>query len=398
MITNRSARSGTGGTVYLLAGEDFGKVTGNLREWPDALSRDEVGGGARRELDLPAGSGAAPRRIRVRTFSLREDFGYFARDGDRFLLVGRGVEELSALRAQMKTTFLWGLATTLLIGASCGFWFSRRLTARIAAINAASRTVMAGDLSARVPTGRRGDDIDELGDHFNRMLEKIEDLMAGVRELSDNIAHDLRTPLARLRNELETARAESADAREPLDRALEEADGLLDTFSALLRIARIEAGERRAGFGKVDLAALVADVAEFYEPLAEERRQELTIPQHDSVWIRGDRNLLFQAVANLIDNAIKYTPMGGTIAIGLDVDGDHATVSVSDSGPGIEAEDRARVLERFFRVEASRSQPGNGLGLSLVAAVAKLHSAELRLGDGNPGLLVSLRIPLWNGA
>jgi signal transduction histidine kinase len=229
------------------------------------------------------------------------------------------------------------------------------------------------------------------------MLDRITGLMETVRQVSDNIAHDLRTPLTRLRSRLEIARGQLGDAnseaRAAVEQATEEADGLLATFNALLRIARIEAEQRREGFAAVDLVPLLTDVAELYEPVAAERDQTLTLQVREVAPIDGDRDLLFQAIANLVDNAIKYTPAGGRIALGLEPKGEGAEVYVADTGPGIPADQRERVFDRFHRLESSRSTPGSGLGLSLVRAVARLHGATIRLTDNAPGLRVALLLP-----
>ncbi len=398
LIANRVGRGTQGPSLYLLTDSQYGRVAGNLPAWPDALDRALTAGGRWREFDIaPSGESGTPRRVRARTFSLREDFKLLVNE-DFFLLVGRDIQDLVVVRARMLRAFGWGFGITVILGALGSVWISSRFARRIERINRASREIMTGDLTTRIPADGAGDDLDELVAHWNEMLEQIETLMAGVRHVSDNIAHDLRTPLARLRNELEAARAATEDnptlAREHLGRSISEADALLSTFSALLRIARIEAGERRAGFGPVELSKLVADVVELYEPVAEERGQTIEQQIRGEAWVRGDRDLLFQAIANLVDNAVKYSPEGGAIRLALDRSGDASNqrtlVSVTDSGPGIATEDRPRVLERFFRVEASRSTPGNGLGLALVAAVAKLHGAGLRLEDAAPGLRVSM--------
>jgi len=384
LIEERVRRDPGRSSVYLLADRGFRPVAGNLSGWP----RDGTDAGDWLEFGIrvPGPEGELPHWARARHFTLRGGF---------HLLVGRDVQDLVEVRERMLRTFAWGLGIAVLLGAAGGVWMSRRFVGRIERINQTSRGIMRGDLSLRIPGDGGGDELDELARHWNQMLDRIETLMAGVRQVSDNIAHDLRTPLARLRNELELARDAAKDSeRRHLDTAIAEADALLSTFAALLRIARIEAGERRAGFAPCDLAGLLRDVTELYEPLAEERGQRIHRVLESGVHVLGDRDLLFQAFANLLDNAVKYSPEGGEIRLGLhrgERAGDRvARVTIADSGPGIAPEYRDRVLERFFRLEKSRSTPGNGLGLSLVAAVARLHGARLELGDASPGLLVTV--------
>jgi signal transduction histidine kinase len=252
--------------------------------------------------------------------------------------------------------------------------------------------VIGGDLSRRIPVDPAGDDIEELVAKLNRMLDELEKLVEGVRRVSDNIAHDLRTPLARLRNRLELLRSEAEEDKRPVvEQALAEADGLLATFNALLRIARIESGPGSSVFEAVDLSVLVDDVAELYEPLVEEAGKELVVRNQRGVSIRGDRDLVFQALANLVDNSLKYTPGGGRIEISLTTTGDEVDVIVSDDGPGISPAEREKVFQRFYRLDWSRSSPGAGLGLSLVAAVAELHQAKVHLEEYHPGLRVVVR-------
>ena len=241
------------------------------------------------------------------------------------------------------------------------------------------------------------------------MLARIEQLMAGLREVSDNIAHDLKTPLNRLRNRVEGALREPYGEpvyREALERTIEEADGLIKTFNALLSIARIEAGAGGENRETLDVSALLRDVAELYEPVAEERGLVLKAEADPPLLIRADRQLLGQAIANLIDNAIKYgtAEMGNgsgaapEVEVGVAAKGDVAEIVVTDRGPGVPVSDRERVLGRFVRLEASRSEPGSGLGLSLVAAVARLHGGSLRLEDNGPGLRVILALPIGGEA
>jgi signal transduction histidine kinase len=255
---------------------------------------------------------------------------------------------------------------------------------------------VAGDFSRRVPLTAAHDEFDMLAENLNRMFERIERLMKGMREVADSVAHDLRTPLNRLRNHLEEAQRrldpESPHAAE-IEAAIAETDGLIATFNALLLIAEADSGVARGAMTQIDLSAVVADVAELYAPLAEEKNIALSVLPMGVVTIEGSRSLISQALANLIDNAIKYTPAEGRIAISASETPGGVDLTVADSGPGIPTEERTRVLERFVRLEASRNSPGTGLGLSLVAAVARLHDARLKLSDNAPGLKATMSFP-----
>jgi signal transduction histidine kinase len=273
---------------------------------------------------------------------------------------------------------------------------------------------MAGDLSGRLPVGRSGDELDRLAGNLNAMLERIEALMTGLKEVSDNIAHDLKTPLTRLRNRAEEALAKSAteaEYRAALERTIEESDGLIRTFNALLMIARAESGQARGNMDDFDAAEVANGIHELYEPLAEDDGMSLRV-KTASVPVHGNRELISQALANLVENAIKYgkpappaQPQGAVVSmdakqilIEVRREGDQVLLSVTDHGPGIPAADRKHAVERFVRLEASRTQPGSGLGLSLASAVATLHGGELRLSDANPGLTATLAIPALKGA
>ena len=385
VIRDRIARDPRGASVYLLAGPRLAPLVGNLDRWPEAVGDAE--GWLRFRLSEPGRDGITPRRVRARQFELA---------GGLFLLVGRDIREIEAFEDLMIRAIAWGLAITLLLGGVGAAAMARSSARRIEAINQASREIMSGDLSRRIPTRGTGDDFDQLAANLNRMLDQIEMLMAGVRHVSDNIAHDLRTPLTRLRGQLETLKDRAGAApgeRALVEQAVAEADGLLATFNALLRIAQIEAGARRGNFADLDLAAIARDVAELYEPLAQEKSLRLTVGAADPVAFRGDRDLLFQALVNLVDNAVKYTPAGGSVSLAVSAETDGARLVVADSGPGIPPEDRIRALGRFTRLETSRGAPGNGLGLSLVEAVAKLHGGEVFLDDNQPGLKIAVTLP-----
>jgi signal transduction histidine kinase len=272
-----------------------------------------------------------------------------------------------------------------------------------------AQRIMAGDLSDRLPVGRSGDELDRLAENLNAMLERIEALMVGLKEVSDNIAHDLKTPLTRLRNRAEEALASSgseAEYRAALERTIEESDGLIRTFNALLMIARAESGQARGNMDDFDAADVANGIQELYEPLAEDDGMTLRV-NTAPVRLHGNRELISQALANLVENAIKYgkpspvvQPLDAAAAtrsreilIEARREGDSVLLSVSDHGPGIPEGDRKHAVERFVRLEASRTLPGSGLGLSLASAVATLHGGELRLGDSHPGLIATLAFP-----
>ena len=386
VIAERVAKDPAGSSVYLLVDEDLQPIVGNLSRWPTAPVAED--GWTDFTLRERGPDGTEEHRARARAFLLV---------GNLRLLVGRDVRDLEQTRSVIVGALGWGLAISVGLALAGGLMMTSSMVRRIEAINDTSREIVEGDLTRRIPASGAGDDFDKLVANLNGMLDRITGLMETVRQVSDNIAHDLRTPLTRLRSRLEIARAQqggsSAEARAAVEQAIEEADGLLSTFQALLRIARIEAGQRRAGFAAVDLGPLLTDVAELYEPVAAERDQAIALEVTDGVVIDGDRDLLFQAVANLVDNAIKYTPAGGRIVLGLLPTASGAEVYVADTGPGIPADQRERVFDRFHRLESSRSTPGSGLGLSLVRAVARLHGATIRLGDEAPGLRVTLALP-----
>ncbi len=393
-IAQRVARNPGGESVYLLADKDFKPLIGNLDRWPDVPQMENPW------LDFTL-TVTNPREGRVEQHRARGR--HFLLPGGYNLLVGRDVHSLEETKRRIVTTLAWGLAMTVVLALAGGAMMSRSIVRRIDLINQTSREIMTGDLSRRIPRTGSGDDFDQLAENLNRMLDQIQSLMDEVREVSDNIAHDLRTPLTRLRNQLEMMRNANHDAElhaQRVDAAIEEADSLLATFNALLRIARVERGDRRAGFAALDINAVLRDVLEFYEPLAEERGQTLTLEPGDTpVEIVGDRDLLFQACANLVDNAVKYTPEGGTISLSIRTRGETVQVRVADSGPGVPGHCREQIVKRFVRLERSRSTPGNGLGLALVAGVARLHGGRLRLDDVTPdageqrGLLAILELP-----
>ncbi len=381
VINERLSRKPTGSSIYLLTTAINTPIAGNLNRWPTIQADKD--GWLNFQLEN-AGLGKNKIHLaRARSFTLSGDF---------HLLVGRDIYELEETQRRIIRALILGFVITLVLGGIGGFVLNRRVAKRLESINTTSREIIDGDLSRRIPRQHSGDEFDTLAGNLNVMLDRIEELMDDVRRVSDNIAHDLRTPLARLRNRLELLRAEQEKAAQDptlAEQSISEADGLLKTFNALLRIAHIETRQRREAFCEIDMGALLHDVVELYEPLAEEKGQSLSLQADTNVRRQGDRDLLFQAMANLLDNAIKYTPIQGQIRISLD----SSRITIADSGPGIPESERQQVFHRFYRLEKSRTTPGSGLGLSLVAAVAGIHGMTLRLEDNQPGLRVHCEFP-----
>ena len=381
-----------GAGLYFLAGADNNKIAGNLASIPAGIQSAAPGGVFRyRPAAKLESETVAPERLAV--------VMPVALGSGMKLFVGRDIEDQRAFADHMKKTFVIGFGALSLLGLLGGLLFSRLILNRIDTITATSRSIMEGDLSQRIPLQGDGGELDELAVNLNSMLERIEGLMSGLREVSDNIAHDLKTPLNRLRNSAEQALRDGRGGeayREGLERTIEKADDLIKTFNALLLIARLEAGPLEESLEIFDLSGLVEDVAELYSPAAEEAGFSLCVEAAPRLYARANRQLIGQALSNLIDNAIKYSrgQVGGegAGAIKVQVQRERGTIaiSVSDCGPGIPEADRQRVLKRFVRLEKSRTLPGTGLGLSLVAAVARLHHGSVRVEDNAPGLRIVL--------
>ena len=383
LLTERLSRRPAGASIYLLTDNNLAPLIGNLNSWPvNAQMQDGW-----LEFDLKETNDTETHRARARLFRL---------SGGLLLLVGRDIHDYELTRHRISVSLLWALGIMLILGSLGSIMMGRSTLRRIEAINQTSHDIMSGDLSRRIPSRGTGDDFDKLADNLNNMLDQIEALMESVRRVSDNIAHDLRTPLARLRNQLEELRldTDATDQRYTgLEQALDEADALLKTFNALLRIARIESKEDNTDFTPVDIGALINDVMELYDPLAEDKQIRFETAIRTQFIFHGDRDLLFQALANLLDNAIKYTPAGGRIQLSLDLEGDAVCLRLCDSGPGIPEAQRELVFQRFYRLEQSRTTPGDGLGMSLVQAVMQRHHLDLQLEDNQPGLCVNIRFP-----
>jgi signal transduction histidine kinase len=383
VIISRSVRGGRG--LYLLAGRSHKSIAGNLDGWPQV--KPGAAGFVEFNYERRVAGESELRRARGKVFQLQQGF---------YLLVARDIHEQYRIESLFTTLLPWSIGLMILLGLAGGVLVSRNFIARLDVINRTSREIIAGDLSKRVPVSRAGDEFDDLARHLNRMLDRIERLMRGMREVSDNVAHDLRSPLNRLRSRLEhahrRARAGTETAHD-IEAAIDDADSLIGTFNSLLMIAEAEAGSMRGTMEDFDLKDTIEGVGELYGPLAEEKGVRFDVRSGSGGVIRGNRNLVSQALANLVDNAIKYTPAGGAVSVSLENGSTGPMLVVADSGPGIPVEDRPRVTERFVRLESSRHSPGTGLGLSLVAAVARLHEAKLELQDNAPGLRAGLCFP-----
>jgi signal transduction histidine kinase len=387
VVDARSRRPGS--SLYLVttrAGEGLAGNVGSL-----ATGILETSGWtetAYRRLDDPDG---AEHHALVRVFQLPAGFR---------LLVGRDLEERERLHDIVLAAGRWSLAIVIVLGVAGGFFVTRRVLKRVDAMTETTRQIMDGDLTGRLPIAGTGDELDRLATNLNAMLERIEALMHGLKEVSDNIAHDLKTPLTRLRNRCEEALRLAEDEsqyRAALESTIEESEALIRTFNALLMIARAESGQARDGMTEFDAAEIARGVGELYEPLADDKGIHLTVEAPAAAPVHGNRELISQALANLVDNAIKYgAGMNGAdaeILVTAVEEGDRILLAVADGGRGIPAADRSRAVERFVRLEQSRSQPGSGLGLSLASAVARLHGGELKLEDNHPGLKTVISLP-----
>jgi signal transduction histidine kinase len=379
-----------GASIYLVTDSLGRKIAGNVESVPDGVLRPA--GDAARIVPyhrIDEDEPAARRAALVQVIELPDDFR---------ILVGRDVSESEELVAIVRRSLILTVALMVVLGLVSWIFVSRRVLKRIESIADTSQRIVGGDLSGRLEVTGSGDEFDRLAESLNTMLDRIERLMLGLKQVSDNIAHDLKTPLTRMRSRVEAALAKGGDAerRAALQATIDESDQLIRTFNALLMIARVEAGSSDTKFYAFDAAEVARDVFELYEPLAEQAGVVLRLDANRPAPMRGTRELVGQALANLVDNALKYADEVACeprVVISVDKDDEAVRLAVADNGPGIAEEQRSRVLERFVRLEESRSKPGAGLGLSLVSAVAQLHRGDLLLCDNKPGLLAILRLP-----
>jgi signal transduction histidine kinase len=398
-IDDRGARPGS--SLYLLTTAAGEGVTGNIGSLTTGIL-DKSGWTETAYRRIDDSDTAAEHQALVRVLQLPGGFR---------LLVGRDLQERERLHDIIISAGRWSIAIVVVLGIAGGFFVTRRVLRRVDAMTGTTQRIMSGDLSGRLPIAGSNDELDRLAENLNAMLERIEALMHGLKEVTDNIAHDLKTPLTRLRNRAEEALRMAEDEsqyRAALEGTIEESDALIRTFNALLMIARAESGQARDNMTTFDAAEIAHGIGELYEPLADDKGLTLRVEASEAAPMHGNRELVSQALANLVDNAIKYAapnnatlapdspPVNGAqpeIVVKAAGEGDRILLTVADTGPGIPADDRTRAVERFVRLEQSRSLPGSGLGLSLANAVARLHGGELRLEDNAPGLRSVLALP-----
>jgi signal transduction histidine kinase len=371
------------GGLYLLADPSFAPVAGNLKVWPPNMKGVKGWDNFSVRALKPD---AADRPLLRATFETLPD-GYH-------LLVGRDISDLDEFARKINTALALVLSLIFVLAGVASISVTRRTVGRIEAINATTRAIMQSGLGKRIPLRGTRDEWDQLAENLNSMLERIETLMSEVKQVSDSVAHDLRTPLTRMRGRLEKAYARQRDGNDQslIDETMADLDSVLRMFSSLTRISQIEARDRTSAFRTVNLSAIASEVVELFDAAAEDKGTHLDALVDKEVLVIGDRDLLFDAIANLVDNAIKHGREEGRVTVEVTRNGS-AVISVADDGPGIPDSELQNVFKRFYRLERGRRTPGNGLGLSLVAAVARLHGARIEMEDHSPGLKFRLRFP-----
>ncbi len=381
-VIRERVQTGTStGDVYLLVDPALRPIAGNIATWPEQGTVAEPW--FEFEVSVMRGAGFESRTVRAGVFTL---------PGNDRLLVGTDIQEREAFKSRIGLTLLASLLIVITVGALLGAWMNRHVLQRVDAISAAGRAIVEGNFGQRLPRSGSGDEFDSLAANLNEMLDRVEQLTAALRFVIDSTAHDLRGPLNRMRTRIESGLRcmDVGASRQALEGALRDAETLENTLASLLRIAQAQGGAAAAEFAPLDLGQLAGEVVELYEPVALERRIDLRVGHHEPAPLRGSRQLLAHALANLVDNALKYTPAGGRVDVQVLRDESGLCLVVADDGPGIPEAKRARAVERCVRLAGSEHVPGSGLGLSLVAAVARMHHATLALEDNAPGLRVVL--------
>jgi len=382
LIRQRSSDKDFADNVYILTNPLSAVLAGNLREWPSEVTAANGWTEFRMEPSLPNATSRPLLRGMVDTFP----------GGDR-LLVGRDISDLDSFAAHIRTAVISAVALMFAVAAAASLLVTRRTVGRIESINATSQAIMLSGLDKRIPLRGSNDEWDRVAENLNLMLDRIETLMGEVRQVSDNVAHDLRTPLTRMRGRLEKAYHMpriAGDDQLMIGDTIADLDSVLRMFTSITRISQIETQAREGAFRTVNLVEIAGEVVELYDAAAEQDATRLSIAGDREVLVTGDRDLLFDAIANLVDNAIKHGRRGGHVVVASENVGGRSVISITDDGPGIPAEEHEHVFKRFYRIEQGRYRPGYGLGLSLVAAVARLHRARIEMFDNAPGLTFRL--------
>ena len=386
LIRQRLADKGFADDAYILVDPSSAVLAGNLKAWPSTVAATKGWVEFRAPEPSPNAAGRPLLRGMLDTLP----------DGDR-LLVAKDISDLDGFTDQIKIAVALGVALIFALAAVASILVTRRTVGRIESINATSRAIMQSGLDKRIPLRGTNDEWDRVAENLNLMLDRIETLMGEVKQVSDNVAHDLRTPLTRMRGRLEKAyhgQRIGEDDQLLIGDTIGDLDAVLRIFSSITRIAQIETQARKGAFRTVNLVEIASEVVELYDAAAEQDGTQLTIAGEREVLVTGDRDLIFDAIANLVDNAIKHGRRGGQVVVANEnIDG-RPVISIADDGPGIPGDECEHVFKRFYRLEHSRYAPGNGLGLSLVAAVARLHGARIEMLDNAPGL----RLKLWFSA
>src|ERR1700676_2791433 len=383
LIEQRIADKSFADNVYLLADPSLVVLGGNLKAWPSTVTAASGWAEFRAAQPSPDATHRPLLRAMLETFP----------GGDR-LLVGRDISEFDSFTEQIKAAVISSGALIFVLAAVASILVTRRTVGRIEQINATSRAIMQSGLDQRIPLRGSHDEWDRVAENLNLMLDRIETLMGEVKQVSDNVAHDLRTPLTRMRGRLEKAyhgQRIAEDDQSLIGDTIADLDAVLRIFSSIMRIAQIETQARKGAFRTVNLAEIASEVVELYDAAAEQDGTRLTVVGDREVLVTGDRDLIFDAIANLVDNAIKHGRAGGQVVVANEINEGRPAVSIADDGPGIPADQHEHVFKRFYRLEQSRYIPGNGLGLSLVAAVARLHGGRIEMRDNSPGL----KLMLW---
>lgn len=386
LIQQRTADKSFADSVYLLVDPSLAVLGGNLKAWPSTATAASGWTEFRASEPLPNATTRPLVRAMLQTFP----------GGDR-LLVGRDIGDLDSFTDQIKTAMISVAALLFVIAGVASILVTRRTVGRIEQINATSRAIMLSGLDKRIPLRGTHDEWDSVAENLNQMLDRIETLMGEVKQVSDNVAHDLRTPLTRMRGRLEKAyhgQHIGEDDQSLIGDTIADLDAVLRIFSSITRIAHIETQARKGAFRTVNLVEVAGEVVELYDAAAEQDGTRLTVTGDREVLVTGDRDLIFDAIANLVDNAIKHGRAGGEVVVANEIQDGKPVISIADDGPGIPADQYEHVFKRFYRLEHSRYTPGNGLGLSLVAAVARLHGARIEMLDNAPGL----KLKLWFSA